>query len=84
MRAAVEDRVEVLAILVADHDHRAQAHANREERVGFRKLGFVGQVHPRLAAEDLHQFFVEDRGVGVELSVNAIGLDEIRPSAAGR
>ena len=81
MRAAVDDHADPAAIL-PDHHDRLAAHARGEVIARVSHLALVPEHQPR-AAEDALQLELEDRRVGVQRAVHAVGLHQHRELLVG-
>ena len=73
MRTAIIEHVH-LSIAMADHDHRLPADQNRDVVAGFFHLAFVPDIRPNLV-EDLRHLHLEDVAIGVDATMDPIGLD---------
>ena len=75
VNAAVDEHAHRV-VRVADHDHRLAAHPGREEVARAPDLALVSQDEPG-APEDPVHLELEQHGIGVDGTVDAVGLDQV-------
>ncbi|MNM31919.1 hypothetical protein D3C81_425050 [compost metagenome] len=73
--AAVEQHVDAF-LAITHHDHRLLADVGGLVAAGFGDFALVGDPDPG-AVEDLFQLGVEQRRVGVQRGMDAVGLDQL-------
>src|SRR5713226_7195472 len=74
MHASIQHQVD-LAVLVARDDHRLQPDLARYVVPWFWNLALMSHIYP-FAIPNLFQFLTKDRGIVVDLAVDAIALNE--------
>src|SRR5260370_7700578 len=75
MRAAVVEHAH-RAVGMADHDHRLAADLHRPVVADSRHLALVPDIGPHLVEDALH-FELENRRIGIDAAMNAIGLHRL-------
>src|SRR5581483_9242907 len=81
MRAAI-DQYRYRAIIVTHDDDRLASDARSEVVAGGRNLALVAEHQPR-AAEDALELELEDRRIGIEGAMHAVGLHQHRELLVG-
>ena len=74
MDATVDEDVH-RAVTVAGHDDGLAPHARREEIAGAPHLALVTKDQPRAGKDPVH-LELEQRGIGIDRTMNAVGLDQ--------